>query len=182
MSELPHWRERLYQSENPLHPMRTDVARMIDADDEPHPPAHVALAGIPVVLQSAVIPYRLVAGAIEILLVTSRRKGRWIVPKGLVITGMAPQDSAVKEALEEAGAGGVVRFGMLGTVVKEKKGETCRTQVFAMEVTEVHEFWKEMEVRQRRWVSWTEAEQLLGGGRMWNCFERLAIHVREPQS
>ncbi len=179
MSELPLWRERLYQSENPLHPMRTDVARSMDADDEPHPPAHVALAGIPVVLQSAVIPYRCVEGALEILLVTSRKKGRWIVPKGLVITGMAPQDSAVKEALEEAGAGGAVRFGLLGTVVKEKKSETCRTQVFAMEVTEMHEFWKEMEVRQRRWVSWAEAEQLLGGGRLWSCFEKLAALVRE---
>lgn len=181
MSELPLWRERLSQSENPLHPMRLDAARMTDADDDPHPPAHVSLAGIPVVQQSAVIPYRCVVGAIEVLVVTSRRKGKWIVPKGLVITGMAPQDSAVKEALEEAGVGGTVRFGLLGTVVKERKSETCRTQVFAMEVTEVYEFWKEMEVRQRRWLSWSEAEQLLGAGRMWSCFERLSAHVREMQ-
>lgn len=182
MSELPLWRERLYQTANPLHPMRGDVRPPLDADDEMHPPSHVALAGIPVVQQSAVIPYRRTAEGMEVLLVTSRRKGRWIVPKGLVITGMAPQDSAVKEALEEAGVGGVVRFGLLGTVVKEKKSTTCRTMVFAMEVTEMHAFWKEMEQRERRWVSWGEAEQLLGAGRLWRCFEQLAAQIREQQA
>ncbi len=179
MSELPLWRVRLYQSANPLHPVRSGESSAAEHDDDEQAPAHIALEGLPLILQSAVIPYRCTPDAVEILLVTSRKKGKWIVPKGLLITGMAPADSAVKEALEEAGVGGIVRFGLLGTVVRERRNSICRTQIFAMEVTEVYNHWKEMESRARRWVTFAEAEQILGDTRMWECFQRLAACMEQ---
>ena len=34
--------------------------------------------------QSGVIPYRVRKGNLEILLITSRRERRWIIPKGII--------------------------------------------------------------------------------------------------
>lgn len=40
------------------------------------------------------------------LLVTSRKRRRWILPKGKVAAGMLPHRSAAREAMEEAGVVG----------------------------------------------------------------------------
>ena len=60
--------------------------------------------------QSAVIPIF----DDKIVLITSRRKKRWIIPKGVIELGLAPEDSAAKEALEEAGVVGSVSPRELG--------------------------------------------------------------------
>ena len=57
--------------------------------------------------QSAVIPYRKRPNGLEVLLVTSRKGTRWVLPKGVVEPGMTPAASAAREALEEAGIRGV---------------------------------------------------------------------------
>ena len=53
--------------------------------------------------QFAALCYRLRKGKPEVLLVTSRRSKRWIIPKGWPQNGMLPAQSAAIEALEEAG-------------------------------------------------------------------------------
>src|SRR6056297_3611786 len=53
--------------------------------------------------QFAALCYRVRAGRLEVLLITSRRSKRWIVPKGWPIDGMTPAQSAGLEAWEEAG-------------------------------------------------------------------------------
>ena len=58
-------------------------------------------------LQNAGLPYRVTkAGALEILLVTTRQTRRWIIPKGWPIKGLKPANSAAREAFEEAGVSG----------------------------------------------------------------------------
>jgi len=56
--------------------------------------------------QIAVLPYRAdspaVDATIRILLITSRGKGRWVVPKGKPVAGLPPHASAAREAEEEA--------------------------------------------------------------------------------
>ena len=60
-------------------------------------------------LQYGALPYRICTdGSIEILLVTSRRTRRWVIPKGWKIKGKKPAKSAAQEALEEAGLKGSV--------------------------------------------------------------------------
>jgi 8-oxo-dGTP pyrophosphatase MutT (NUDIX family) len=106
--------------------------------------------------QSAVIPYRLPQGRLEILLITSNDGKRWGVPKGVIEPDLTPAASAAKEALEEAGIKGTVEGGSLGTFTYDKWGGTCRVQVFLLRVVEILDQWDEM-FRQREWVSVEEA-------------------------
>ena len=105
--------------------------------------------------QSAVIPFRR-RGGLEILMITSRKKKRWVLPKGIVEPGLSPPDSAAKEALEEAGIEGAVSPGAIGTYRYDKWGGTCTVDVFTMEVETVHDSWLE-DFRDRQWVSLEEA-------------------------
>lgn len=127
--------------------------------------------------QSGVIAYRQNTGdtsenraspTVEVLLITSRKRKRWIIPKGIVDPGISPQDSAAKEAYEEAGILGKVSDRALGVYTREKWGGTCTVELFPFEVTEVLDGWPERDVRQRAWMSIEEAvarvqeEQLKG--------------------
>ncbi|MBF0455703.1 MAG: NUDIX hydrolase [Magnetococcales bacterium] len=106
--------------------------------------------------QSAVIPYRVEGEVLQILMITSRRKKRWIIPKGIVESDLSPADSAAKEALEEAGIKGEVWPLSLGRYSYPKWGGVCRAEVFAMAVSEVRERWDEA-FRDREWVDLAEA-------------------------
>jgi 8-oxo-dGTP pyrophosphatase MutT (NUDIX family) len=106
--------------------------------------------------QSAVVPYRLVKGEIEILLITTR-KGRWIIPKGVVEPGLSPAESAAKEAKEEAGALGKLAEKEVGRYAYEKWGGTCRVRVFLLRVTKLLATWEEQSFRRRKWLPLNEA-------------------------
>ena len=101
--------------------------------------------------QSAVLPYRDDRGGLEILLITSRRRKRWVLPKGVVELDLDPADSAAKEALEEAGIEGEVAQDSIGDYTYEKWGGTCSVEVFPMRVRTTHESWPESH-RGRRWL------------------------------
>ena len=54
--------------------------------------------------QVAALPFRIGAdGRIEVLLITSRDTGRWIIPKGWPMIGRKAHRAAEREAFEEAG-------------------------------------------------------------------------------
>ena len=105
------------------------------------------------VTHSAVIPYRRTADGKEVLLITSHRRFRWIVPKGVVEPGMNAAASACKEAYEEAGILGNVSADPIGTYAYEKCGRTCTVTVFLMEVLAVLDVWPESRSRRRRWAN-----------------------------
>jgi phosphohistidine phosphatase len=107
-------------------------------------------------VQSAALPYRVVDSQIEILLVTSRRKKRWVLPKGVVEPGMSPAESAAKEAWEEAGIEGDVSPRTLGSYTYEKWSGVCTVQVFPLQVRRLAETWPE-DSRDRRWYGPDEA-------------------------
>ena len=102
-------------------------------------------------VQSAVVPYRVASGSVEVLLITTRGGRRWTVPKGVVEPRMTAAASAAKEAYEEAGVRGDVDAPPLGVYEYEKWGGTCTVEVYAMRVTEVLDAWPESH-RRRRWV------------------------------
>jgi len=104
--------------------------------------------------QSSVIPYRQRHGQLEVLLVRSSRAHHWVVPKGIHEPGMSAQDSAAKEAEEEAGAIGVVDATPLGSYHYEKWGACCEVTVFPMAVTQLvpEAEWQESH-RGRCWVT-----------------------------
>ena len=107
--------------------------------------------------QSAVIPYRQAERGLEVLLITSRRRKRWIIPKGIVEPDLTPAESAVKEAFEEAGVVGEVSTSSVGTYQYKKWNGTCTVEVFSLQVKEVLKAWPEVQERTRAWLSPEEA-------------------------
>jgi hypothetical protein len=59
--------------------------------------------------QFAALPYRMHHATLEVLLITTRKKRQWSVPKGWRKKRSSPQQAAAAEAYEEAGA-----FGHIG--------------------------------------------------------------------
>ncbi len=107
--------------------------------------------------QSAVVPCRDRGDGPEVLLITSRKGTRWVLPKGVVEPGMTPADSAAKEAEEEAGIQGPVDPTPLGTYRYDKWDGTCTVEVFLMWVARELSHWPEAGTRQREWMTPKEA-------------------------
>lgn len=112
--------------------------------------------------QYGALPYRMGRGGLEILLVTSRDRGRWIVPKGWPIDGLSPSETAAREAMEEAGVTGHISPDSMGGYRYDKrlKDDTirhCAAEVFAMEVTEQRDSWPEQHQRRREWFDIEQA-------------------------
>jgi 8-oxo-dGTP pyrophosphatase MutT (NUDIX family) len=107
-----------------------------------------------IIKQSAVIPYQRVPApdGLKILLITSMRRRRWVIPKGIIEPNLSPAASAVKEAYEEAGIKGDVSGAPIGRYTYSKWGGTCVVSVFLLEVRTILEVWPEAAVRQRRWL------------------------------
>ncbi|WP_206240186.1 NUDIX hydrolase [Novosphingobium terrae] len=118
-------------------------------------------------MQCAAIPYRKANhGGFDILLVTSRGKGNWILPKGKVKLGKTPAVSAQEEVYEEAGARGTIDQALVARVdlpapEKNLAGPSDHMQIFAMEVVDLVMIWPEMFQRQRRWVHLEEAIRMV---------------------
>lgn len=110
--------------------------------------------------QSAVIPVHRKGDGWEVLLITARKKKRWIVPKGIVEKNYTPADSAAKEALEEAGILGKPYAQAIGKYRYKKWGGVCSVEVFVMIVDRELGKWLESH-RQRRWVGLGKAIKLV---------------------
>jgi 8-oxo-dGTP pyrophosphatase MutT (NUDIX family) len=104
-----------------------------------------------------VIPLRRRGGKAEVLLVTSRKGKRWVIPKGVIDEGSSPAESAAREAWEEAGIRGVLSKGEAGCYRYEKWGGVCTVRVFLLTVEEEADRWPESGTRKREWLGIEEA-------------------------
>ena len=127
--------------------------------------------------QSAALPYRVVEGRVEVLLVTGRRSGDWIIPKGNVETDLGPARSAAKEALEEAGVVGRIGESPVGHYAYVKRGREHLVDVFELRVRQEFDEWDERAQRQREWVSVQEAMRRVTIKELRDVIERLAMRV-----
>ncbi len=107
--------------------------------------------------QSGVIPYRKTKDCFEVLLITSLKKKKWIIPKGFIEFNLSPFESAKKEALEEAGISGSNETIELGHFENKKSIGVCHVKVFAMEVINELGDYPEKARRKRKWFSVKEA-------------------------
>jgi 8-oxo-dGTP pyrophosphatase MutT (NUDIX family) len=112
--------------------------------------------------QYAALPYRIGRDGLEILLITSRDRGRWIIPKGWPITGLTASQAAAREAWEEAGITGTISTDSMGAYGYDKRlnDDTirhCAAEVFSMEVIEQREAWPEQHQRRREWFDVEQA-------------------------
>lgn len=111
--------------------------------------------------QSGALPYTIIKGRVVFLLVTSRRTGRWIFPKGSISAGMTAWDSAAKEAMEEAGVIGSVGEAALGSYRNWDKGMPVDVDLYPLRVEQQMTQWDEMDQRLRHWALLTETRRLL---------------------
>jgi 8-oxo-dGTP pyrophosphatase MutT (NUDIX family) len=106
-------------------------------------------------IQYAALPFRIEAGRVRILLITSRDTRRWIIPKGWPIDGLPPREAAAQEAAEEAGIFGHVEPNPIGSYRYEKqlKRESTAVQVivFPFCVEDQAPAWKEQGQRDQAW-------------------------------
>lgn len=113
-------------------------------------------------IQYAALPYRLHGRQVQIMLITSRRTRRWIIPKGWPIEGLRPQEAAAREAVEEAGIVGEIADRPIGSYryVKRLKGEsalTIQVIVFPFRVDDYTPAFREQGQRMLRWLAYEEA-------------------------
>jgi 8-oxo-dGTP pyrophosphatase MutT (NUDIX family) len=99
---------------------------------------------------------------VEVLLITSRETGRWVIPKGWSKSKKKPHQVALLEAWEEAGVRGRVRKEPFGHYSYEKKlsGDErvpCSVQVHLLSVSDLHKDFPEKGQRLLAWFSPTDA-------------------------
>jgi 8-oxo-dGTP pyrophosphatase MutT (NUDIX family) len=117
-------------------------------------------------LQAAALPWRKADDGVEIMLITSRDTGRWVLPKGWPEGDESFYDAAAREAGEEAGLSGSISRQEIGRYFYAKalaSGEEipCEVLVYPLEVDKVADKWKEKRERKRKWVSPAVAARLL---------------------
>ena len=123
------------------------------------------------------------AGTGQVLLITSRGTGRWIIPKGWPMPGRSLAEAALQEAWEEAGVRGqpdaaeIGRFGY----DKEQAGFAVpiEVRVFPIRVTALADDWPEVAERTRRWFDPAEAARLVSEPRLRQLLDRLAKDAGE---
>jgi 8-oxo-dGTP pyrophosphatase MutT (NUDIX family) len=93
----------------------------------------------------------------QVCLVTSSSGKRWVIPKGCMEPGKTAGEVALQEAWEEAGLVGALEPEPVGSYLYEKYGNLYHVLVFLLRVTEAAEDWPERTVRQRCWLSPTQA-------------------------
>lgn len=107
--------------------------------------------------QSGVIPYRRKNGRLEVLLVTSIRRKKWIIPKGFIEYHLSAFQSAKKEAFEEAGVRGSNTTRVLGSYKVRKRGGELLSKIYSMKVSRIFKDYPEKNLRKRKWFSIPDA-------------------------
>jgi 8-oxo-dGTP pyrophosphatase MutT (NUDIX family) len=130
------------------------------------------------VRQAGAIPYKIVQDQVVFLLITSRRSGRWIFPKGELIEGMTPWALAAHEAFEEAGVTGEVDTKPVGSY-RTMKTLSIRRQpivvdLYPLRVEEQLAEWPEKGQRHRHWAILPEAKRLLSEAKLAEMAARLS--------
>lgn len=107
--------------------------------------------------QFAALPWREGPHGREILLITTRGRRRWLVPKGKPMAGLTAPEAAAQEAWEEAGVRGLISPEPIGAF-EHRKGSflaarRLQVDLFPLAVTAEDDIWPEAHERERRWVS-----------------------------
>ena len=124
-----------------------------------------APSGAALLRQFGAIPWRRGPDGIEVLLITSRRTGRWIFPKGSHEASLSPAASAALEALEEAGVQGRLDAQPVGTYrdlkIRDDGAIPIEVELYPLETETVLDDWLEKAERRRRWAGVEEACSLV---------------------
>ncbi|MCB4455323.1 NUDIX hydrolase [Leisingera sp. McT4-56] len=121
----------------------------------------------PARVQVAALCYRMGADGKEVLMITSRGTGRWILPKGWPVEGKDGPDSALQEAWEEAGVKSAritpQPIGEYHFTKRHDNGteEPVTTLIFEAEVEQLEDDYPESAERTRQWMKPEQAAGLV---------------------
>lgn len=120
----------------------------------------------PPALQAAALCTRQRGKRSEVLLITSRGTGRWVLPKGWPMVDKTLAQAAEQEAWEEAGVRGRVEPVTLGSYSARKfgpggLGRRSRVHVFRLEVEHMEDVFPEAGQRRRKWVTPKRAARMV---------------------
>jgi len=132
--------------------------------------------------QSAIIPYRFENGELQILLITSIRKKKWIIPKGFIEFNLSAFESAKKEAFEEAGVIGTNETIELGSFTITKYGGRTNIVVYSMEVEKFKDDYPEKNLRKRKWYSVEDAIETISIPEVAEMIKNLKVEIKSAQS
>jgi 8-oxo-dGTP pyrophosphatase MutT (NUDIX family) len=108
-------------------------------------------------------------GVLEVLLVSSRDTGRWVIPKGWPSKRMTDAAAAAREARQEAGVSGKIASKSYGTYryrkIDKSRIRVIEVTVYVLRVKKEKKRWQEQDQRQRAWFD----------------IETAARKVREPR-
>jgi 8-oxo-dGTP pyrophosphatase MutT (NUDIX family) len=121
-------------------------------------------------LQVAAICYRRRGSSVEFLLVNTNGGNKWTFPKGCIEPRLSHSQAAAREALEEAGAVGVIEprhfhlyLHSKGTFWQPSGVQEFVVKAFLMEITRTRQPGEPM--RNPTWFAAAEARKVLGKGR-----------------
>ena len=108
--------------------------------------------------QIAALCWRKKRGQIEVLLITSRDTGRWVLPKGWPMDARTAPEAAAVEAWEEAGVRGAISDQNLGRFQYDKlhpskPTQRCEVTVYPLRVARLEPKFPERKERRRKWFS-----------------------------
>nr|WP_241427614.1 NUDIX hydrolase [Fertoeibacter niger] len=119
--------------------------------------------------QYGAICWRMLRGRVQVLLITSRDTGRWVIPKGWPMEGLSPAQCAAQEAFEEAGVMGQVSDTCLGMFAYDKalvrgpgpeaSSVPCMVAVYALQVSRMVDRYPEAGQRRRKWFTCPKAAE-----------------------
>lgn len=108
--------------------------------------------------QVAALCWRLHKGQVQVLLVTSRETGRWVLPKGWPMQGLTAEAAAAREAWEEAGVHGKISAIPIGSycydkILRDTRPLGCAVAVYPLRVHSLKPRFPERKQRRRKWFS-----------------------------
>jgi 8-oxo-dGTP pyrophosphatase MutT (NUDIX family) len=116
-------------------------------------------------------------GSRQVLLVTSRDTGRWIIPKGWKAKRLKDHEAAAREAEEEAGVRGKVRSKPIGRYayrkIEDDGARSLRVAVHLLQVRRERDHWQERSQRRRQWFDVREAARRVGEAELRTLIEGL---------
>lgn len=127
-------------------------------------------------------PDAVIDGHVEVLLITSRDSGRWVIPKGWPMAKKKPHQVARQEAWEEAGVRGRVRKQPFGSYRYAKKVSRegvldCLVQVFLLTVSDIAEDFPERSQRRIKWFSPRDAAEAVAEPELCRLLGNLPVNV-----
>ena len=112
--------------------------------------------------QVAALPWRVIEGQRQVMMITSRETRRWVIPKGGRMVGKTDYEAAAIEAMEEAGLQGEIAAEPVGAFRYAKRLKSGDDRMYVVAVYPLKVLiqlgaWPEAAERERRWMSLDEA-------------------------